>query len=276
MDTLTAVSEVFNGIDRNSGVDVRQTAAKNGRLDLPVESGEDKAIAKVALRRDVSGNGGMFHSDMDTAASNRKTKDIKHQDLIQISREQRLVLKEARRGRDVSPAELAQDSVLVSPISRRSHDHSRKSVKGVSKRGDKYSRTKPHNSDHHDNSVSSRKRSLSPPRTKPRNRQLKDESSHDSKLSTWRPPRIKERAADTNERTSHMRRRGSSHRMEGPCELNDNDAALVEYDEQDVFTLYSWSGNRQSEDRIQRERLALKNSIRALSLFRAYENVEPT
>lgn len=267
-DILAVTAQAINTTALIVNLGGQEMAVDCCRLDLSTEIEEDKVTTKVAERSELLGNEERFHSDVDSAASYRKA-NIKNRDLIKMSREQRLGSKEARRGRDVSSVETTHDSVLSSPVSRRSHNTSRKSVKGMLKRGEKHARTKPHTRDHRDN----RKRSLSPPRKNIRRRNSKDEGLHDSIVSSWRPPRIKERAADTSDRPSPMRRRRPSHQIE-VRESNKIDEAPVEYEEEDVFTLYTWSRNRQDEDRVQRERLALKDSIRALSLFRAYESME--
>ncbi len=190
---------------------------------------------------------------------------------VKLSRDESHGSAGARKNREAISSDPTQKPILSSPVSSRGRERSRKSVKGASKKGDKHGRTNLKNEDNHHNT--SDNHTLSPIQRSSGSRVSNDASSPDSKISSWRPPRRNERGTDEIHKTLKMQRRRSSHRIGSHREVNKNDSTAAEYDEEDVFTLYKWSGNRQDESKVRGERLALRNSIRALSFFRAFETV---
>jgi hypothetical protein len=232
--------------------------------------GPGDSIQGVSSTRDVST---AFSSTHPSKQYNLATTTIEPANqgltpIVELSRDKSHEAAEARISLEALSSEPSQNSILSSPVSSRGRDRSRKSVKGASKKGDKYGRTNLQSKDiYHD---SSDNRSLSPKR---RSSENKVSSSRDSKTSSWRPPKPNERGTDESNKTSQMRRRRSSRRMDSHREVNKNDATSVEYNEEDVFTLYKWSGTRQAESKVRGERLALRKSIKALSFLRAFETV---
>jgi hypothetical protein len=56
----------------------------------------------------------------------------------------------------------------------------------------------------------------------------------------------------------------------------EHDDAVVDYNEEDVFTFFSWSTHRQDPQKIQRERMLLRQSIRDTPLYRVFHHVHAT
>jgi hypothetical protein len=57
---------------------------------------------------------------------------------------------------------------------------------------------------------------------------------------------------------------------------NQGDDDVVDYNEEDVFSFYSWSTHRQDTQKIQRERLLLRQSIRDTPLYRVFHHIHST
>ncbi|GAX15510.1 hypothetical protein FisN_8Lu192 [Fistulifera solaris] len=252
---------------------------KSLELELPSETkirleGPDDSTHDVSSTRDVGITSSATHprkqrNNLATTAIDSANQESTS--IVDWSRDKSHESAGAWISCEVTPSEPSQNSILSSPVSSRGRDRSRKSVKGSSKKGDEHKRTNLRNKqDHHD---ASDNRSLSPIRRNSENRVSSDASSRDSKISSWRPPKPNEMGTDESNKTLQMRRRRSSRRMDSHREVNKNDATSVEYDEEDVFTLYKWSGNRQDESKIRGERLALRKSIKALSFLSAFETV---
>ena len=59
-------------------------------------------------------------------------------------------------------------------------------------------------------------------------------------------------------------------------DATDESLDAVTYDEEDIFTFFSWSSSRQDPHKIQKERMLLKQSIRETPLYRAFQHLNAT
>ena len=53
---------------------------------------------------------------------------------------------------------------------------------------------------------------------------------------------------------------------------DDADTSATEYNEEDVFSFFSWSVKRQDQHKVQKERKLLKEAIRESPLYRVYHH----